>query len=173
MTFLNPKRWNVACWLLLLLWLCLSVLMNAPIEPKLDGWESSGELADGSRFAAYDPTFLIGWPFAYLQIAIKEPRPSVRTYIPMMGVYNFILVAATLISLVYAVQNWIPQFSIRTILICVAVVAVLIVTGQAVLATEHYGLQTGFMTAVYFSPIVAALAYSGYDRMRRRKTNAG
>lgn len=45
---MNPKKWNVACWLLLLVWLYPSVMMNAPIEPELDEWESSGELADGS-----------------------------------------------------------------------------------------------------------------------------
>lgn len=58
-------------------------------------------------------------------------------------------------------------------LIGVAFVAVLIATGQVVFSTEYYDLQTGFMIAVYFSPIIAALAYFGYDGMRRRKTKHG
>lgn len=172
MTFLNPKKWNFVCWLLLLLWLYPSILMNAPLEPNLEEWATSGELTDGSRFVAYDPTFLVGWPFGYLQIATNGANPSVRTYTPMNAVFNFIFVSTTIIALIFAVQNWLPQFSIRTMLIGVAFVAVLIVAGQVVFSTEYYDLQVGFMMAVYFSPIGAALAYFGYDGMRRRKTNA-
>lgn len=87
----------------------------------------------------------------------------------MMGLFNFVLVIATLISLVYAVQSWIPQFSIRTMLSGVTVVAVLLVAGRAVFSTEQYELQIGFVMAVYFLPIVAALAYRAYDKMCRRK----
>jgi hypothetical protein len=147
--------------------------MNAPVEPELDQWKSSGQLTDGSRFIAYDPTFLIGWPFGYLEIATKKPKPSVRTYHPAKGVLNFILVTGTLISLIYAVQNWIPRFSIRTILSGVAITAVLIVTGQTVFATEYYHLQTAFMMTVYFFPIVAAVAFIFYDRNRVARQYAG
>jgi len=147
--------------------------MNTPLEPNLDEWESSGELADGRRFAAYDPIFLVGWPFGYLQIATKGSNPSIRTYTPLNAVVNLILVTATLTALIYAVQHWIPQFSIRFMLIGVAVVASVIATGQAVFSTEYYVLQIGFMMAVYFSPIAAALAFWVYDRMFRRKQIAG
>jgi hypothetical protein len=173
MAFLNPRKWNLACWVLLLFWLYPSVLMNAPMEPSLDEWESSGKLADGTRFTAYDPEFLVGWPIGYLQIATKGSEPSVRTYNFLNALINCILVTATLIALIYAVQNWIPQFSIRTLLIGVAVISLLITIGKAVFSTESYDLQTGFVMAVYFSPIVAALAYLVYDGMRRLKQLAG
>ena len=148
MTFFDPRKWNTACWLLLLLWLYPSVLMNTPIEPNLEGWESNGQLADGSRFAAYDPTFLIGWPFCYLEIATNGSNPSVRSYTPINAMLNFLLVTTTIVSLIYAAQKWVPRFSIRTMLIGVAAVAAIITIGQAVFATEYYAMQTGFMMAV-------------------------
>lgn len=169
MSFLNPKKWNVACWLLLLLWLFVSASMNAPFEPKLTDWESIGVLPDGSRFAVYDAEFLIGWPFEYCRIATNGSGPSTRTYNPGNAILNIVFVASTLISLIYAVQHWMPQFSIRTMMVGTAVVASLIAIGQAIFLSESYSLMLGFTMSVYFSPVVAALAFWGYDALRREK----
>ena len=171
MSFLNPKKWNVACWLLLLFWLFVSATLNAPFVPNLNDMESGEVRPDGSRFAVYDreTQFLIGWPFSYMSIATNGSLPSTRTYEPGNAILNLVLVASTLISLIFAVQNWMPQFSIRTMMVGMAVVASLIAIGQAIFLSESYDLILGFMMSVYFSPVVAALAFLGYDASRREK----
>ncbi len=84
---------------------------------------------------------------------------------------------SNLIALIYAVQHWIPQFSVRTMMVGMTVVASLIAIGQAIFSSEYYDLQIGFdyyylrirfLMSVYFSPIVAALAFMGHDASRRQ-----
>ena len=169
MSFLNPKKWNVACWLLLLLWLFVSSTLNAPFVPNLNDRESGEVRPDGSRFAVYDREIRMGWPFGYVSIATNGSLPSTRTYEPGNAILNLVFVASTLISLIFAVQNWMPQFSIRTMMVGMAVVASLIAIGQAIFLSESHYLMLGFMMSVYFSPVVAALAFLGYDASRREK----
>ena len=172
MAFLNPKKWNVVCWLLLLLWLYPSVLGNLPFEPELDEFDSSKQSAAGSQFVDYGHVYVMGWPFGYFEIATQKLKPPVRTYKPVMFVLNCVLVIATLTSLIYAVQKWLPRFSIRMMLFGMTIVAVLIAIGQVVFSTDYFYLQWGFMMAVSFSPIVAALAFIFYDRIRLSKRRA-
>ncbi len=158
MAFLNPKNWSIACWAMLLLWLYPSVMMNLPLEPSSELNELGETHPDGTRYASYDHTALIGWPFIYLEIASNGSKQPIPKFNPFYAAANFALVALTLLGIVSTLHTWLPQFSIRTMLIAMAGLAFLIVVAQAVFSTDNFNLQTGFMLAVYFIPLVAGLA---------------
>ena len=143
MASLNPAKWSVVCWAMLLLWLYASIVSNVPIEPASNAIELGDQLPDGSNYASYDQTYIAGWPFGYFEIASQGSNPPVRTYKPRYAIINLVVIAATLFALVYAVQNWIPRFSIRTMMAGVAITACILIVGQLVFSTDSFYLQFG------------------------------
>lgn len=166
---LNPKKWSIACWLLLILWLIPSLVWNLPIEPDFTHFEANEDPFYNQRYIAYDRVTCIGWPFIYLEIADSGTQPATRSDHAFYAISNFVLVSVTLVSLIYAVQSWIPRFSILTLMVATAIIALLIALGQLVFSSQNYKLQTGFIMAIYFSPIAAAMVFIGYNFVRRRK----
>lgn len=164
----NPKKWNVFCWLFLLLWLLPSVFGNLPYEPEFSD-HTSIELPNGGTAIAYDRSYLIGCPFTYLEIAKSQNTPPTKTYYPSYLIFNLIFVALTLFGIIYSVQTFIPKFSIRTLFIATGCIALLFPVGNLVFASENYYLQIGFLMSIYFAPLVAMLVAFFYSRFKHRK----
>ena len=170
---LNPKKWNVFCWVLLLVWLLPSIGGNLPYSPEFDG-PSSLELPDGGTAVAYGQVYLIGFPLTYLEIS----RPantlvSNKTFYLVHLLLNGSLVLLTLFGIIYCVQTFMPQFSIISLLVAVTCVAVLVSIGNIVLASQNYTLYFGFIFAIYFSPLVLMLSMFAYSKYEQKARIAG
>jgi len=150
---LNPKKWNILCWAALLLWSYPSVAGNVPMEP--DKFEPHPiEMPDGTTAMAYGQTYLIGWPFTYLEISSPTNNAPQKTYNVLMFCLNVVLVLTTLFGVIYSIQILIPKFSIKTLLIAISGIALLFPLGHYIFSTDNYFLQSGFIYSIYFAPVV-------------------
>jgi hypothetical protein len=78
---LHPKKWSLICWLLLLIWLAVSVLINTPQSGTVDEFTSRHDgpitLPDGSRaysYAEYGAEVHIGFPLSFQNITKKKSK---------------------------------------------------------------------------------------------------
>ena len=165
----HPAKWNIACWVIFLVWLMISVVSNYPIDTSNAAQEVGlEELPGGTRIAAYDMAYLIGWPFCYLEINVPQIGPQTKKLSPWLAISNVLLITLNLVAIVFTIQTWMPRFSIRTLLLAMALISILIVTGQAVCSSENYFLATSFVNTVLFMPIIAACALSLYKFFKRQ-----
>ena len=163
----DPRKWNCLCWLLLLLWCLPSVPGNIPFDVAIPE-PGPIELPDGTRAYAYDQIHVIGWPFGYLEIKKSPNAPVKRTFRFTKLLANVVVIGATLAGIVFSIQTFIPKFSIKTLLAFVTLIALLFPIGSIVFATNNYYLQTGFMMAIYFAPLIASVPAFIYSRRRRQ-----
>ena len=168
----NPRKWNALCWVTLLVWLLPALPGNIPFDTDIPE-PGPIEMPNGMTAYAYDQTYLIGWPFTYLEVSKSPNTPPTKTYRPFKFIVNLILIAATLIGIIYSIQTFIPKFSIRTLLIMITSVALLFPIGNWILSTENYYIQTGFMMFIYFAPLVAIIPAFIYSRFYANTENAG
>ena len=164
---LNPRRWNIVCWILLLLWLVPAALANTPYAPKFSGPPS-----------IFHHTFLIGWPLPYLEITRPSGMLTVSTaFYASSAVANFLLVSLTLLAIVFLTQTFGPRFSILTLMIATTCVGFLFAVGSLVFSHENYGtfltdfsrpwslVQNGFVLSIYFAPLIAVLPAYFYSQL--------
>ena len=153
---LHPKKWSLICWLLFLIWLVVSVMVNSPLRGTADEITDRQDgpitLPDGSRAYAYDAEVIVGFPLSIQHITKKKSKYN---FVAHLG--NIAITAINLLALVYCAQSFFGRFSLRTILGFVAIVAALIAIGQAVFITEREDGEFMYLAAIYFSPLVGVV----------------
>ena len=153
---LHPSKWNLLCWILLLLWLLPSIGGNIPFTPKFIEPDSLQKI---DRAVVYDryQSALIGFPFVYSEIHLAPDSLKANRFDhPSYLILNLTLVPLTLFSIVYSIQSLFPRFSVLTFLGLVALIAILFLIGKLALSSGNYNIQKGFVLCVYFAPLVAA-----------------
>ena len=170
---LNPKKWNIFCWVGLLLWLFVSIGGNIPYEPEFQ----IPQLVDdgGVTAVSYSQVYLIGCPFSYLQIAQSQNGAPVKTYRPLIIFINLLTISAVLFGIIYSVQIFIPRFSILTLFIVTACIGLLFAIGNPIFQSDYFYLQIGFIFAIYFAPLIAtipAFLFSRYSIARQSRADA-
>ena len=141
-----------------------------PFEPQnLD--PEPIELSNGRTAMVYDHTFLIGWPLTYFEISSSTNAAAKKTYRPLKFCINLLLILVTLFAIIYSIQTLAPKFSIKTMLIATACVALLFPVGQIVFSTDSFFLQTAFIFVIYFAPVVAVVPAFIFSRVKSRRRN--
>ena len=109
----NPKKWNVLCWIMLLIWLYPSVVRNTPRKPVFP-----------KKPSLFTTAYFTGWPLTYLENSQEGfTIVSQKTFRPIYLIVNFILIMTTLFGIVFSIQTLMPKFSISTLLIVLHVLA--------------------------------------------------
>ncbi len=147
---INPKNWSVLCWLLIAIWLIPVFWGRLPTTsekiPQSDG--VSKLLADGTRVVMY-PGSRFGFPLSFIEITEYSNGDRTFKYDLGRGVLNLVLVCFNLVGIVIAVQKSSWQFSIRALMLSMAILALLIVWA------ESANFSSGFVVkAVYFTPLI-------------------
>jgi hypothetical protein len=157
---LHPKRWHVATWLLLLLWLTVSIVGNFPQQ-------ASTESLDINQPAGVSMTWISGFPLFYYQQQMDLPSPKITTTIHYHWLLaNVALSIALLASIIYCLQRF-GQFSIRTLLCGMALVAVLIVAGKFVASNSGLVGFYFYMTSIYCMPLLLAIVVAVTVKVRQ------
>ena len=165
---LNPKKWNMLCWIILLIWLYPSVARNTPREPVFSKTPT-----------LFSATYFTGWPLSYLENSQHGFTLVVkRTFRPVRLIVNVILIMTTLFGVVFSIQTLIPKLSISIMLIVTSCIGVLVAianflytkdpVGPAFAAAwdPNFNVLSGFVMAIYFSPLLAILPVFIYSRLK-------
>ena len=176
---MNPKNWNILCWVFIALWLvplASGFWGRSPFNtgPVPDGVVE--QLADGTDVVVYKG-WRIGWPFPFVEICtIDANGVTTRTIDPVIGLLNLVLVMATLAGIVTVVQTWSRQFSLRVLMVSIGGLAVLIVLTQALFSDASANLKAVILRSMYFSPLVAgviAMILKRHDYVPRKPPTSG
>lgn len=166
MTFLNPRKWSLASWIVLILWLIPSIIFNIPSNSSIEIRHPDGSpmSLDERRFhSVFD---YAGWPFWYYQRELDWTGPPTIQFSVWLAFLNAAIVAITLISLIYTFQRLALRFTIKTVMAGSALFAMILSLGQSVFWTQSFHLTLGYFYLVYHSPVLTALTLLIYDRRR-------
>lgn len=137
---MNPKRWTIICWFLVILWSCPAITGNIAVVPDLP--------------ASADSVHLIGFPIIFIRIA---NNPPVVTYYFFWHTVNISIAVLVLLSLIYSVQTLAPRFSIKTLIFGVTATALLVSVGLYIFNTGNLWALDHFFSGIYLSPLLGAL----------------
>ncbi len=152
---LKLTKWNLLCWAALLLWGYIFVGLNIPYAEPPIPVELAETLGDGTRVAIYDSHYLVGWPLTYIDFHTRA-RTTTRTtsYHPVNLHLNIVIILLTLCGVVITIQTWMPDFSVRTLLLVTAFTSVIIAVDQRLLSTDRIRLERAFILLLYFAPLI-------------------
>ena len=154
---MNPKKWNVACWVLIALWLVPFFLGRFPFNSARVPDGVVKQRADGTQIVVYNGR-RTGWPIPCIETSqIAATGATTRKFDPMIGLLNLVLVIATIAGIVVVVQTWFRQFSISTLMLSIGGLGILIVLAQTLLMGASHDLKTVILTTLYFSPLAAGI----------------
>ena len=166
----NPKKWNVLCWIMLLIWLYPSVVRNTPRKPVFP-----------KKPSLFTTAYFTGWPLTYLENSQEGfTIVSQKTFRPICLIVNFILIMTTLFGIVFSIQTLMPKFSISTLLIVTSCVGVLVAAANfiytqgpkpigppfAAACSPNFNALAGFVMTIYFLPLLAILPVFIYSRLK-------
>lgn len=165
---MNPKKWSVVCWLLLILWAIPTVLGNVIFEPDLPAPPSS-EIAGVTNVASYDRVIMVGFPFVFYEIWDTSDTGIWHRYRPYLHLFNVLLGVLNLFAVVYVVQTCAMRFSLKSMLVGVTVVGVLVWLSQQIYNAGYHQSLLLFLTCVYLFPVLALLPVHFYNRIKRTR----
>lgn len=178
---LHPKRWTVLTWLAVLLWAWQPVIRNFPPSESYSVDPVSGELSGPTRYRRLSELpFPVGWPLYYVKpsylaapavpipAGTPMPPPAPSSVHPFAIVANFVLVVVAMSSLVYFLQKTRYRYSLLFMFAVMTAVPLYFALGPLIAMLFGREAAGWYPLAVYFSPILAALAvtFSIYPRLK-------
>jgi hypothetical protein len=170
---LNPLRWTLLTWFALLLWLYGAIPLNIPPSVTYTVNPATGDLEQPTTYATLkDYPFPIGWPLHYVEpddpalwttpIPVNglpiTPGPSRVSYVA--AAVNACLIVTTLACLVFLLQRYFPRFSMLSLLLLPALLAVYILGARVVAQGIGYNAYWYYESAIYFSPLLITVLYA-------------
>jgi hypothetical protein len=176
----HPKRWTAVTWLAIVLWSWQGFALNYPPAETYTVDPVTGERSEPTRYESLSEVpFPIGFPLHYITpspaflgpfpatpIGAPLPPPSSVSVLAMAA--NFTLIVTAIIALVYMLQRFMPQYSMRTIFAVMSAFPVYYGLGRLIVMFAGHQAHRWYFIAVYFSPIAAVIAvrYSAYPRSK-------
>ncbi|MDA8746145.1 hypothetical protein N9N28_16085 [Rubripirellula amarantea] len=170
---LNPIRWTMLTWFAALLWLYGAIPMNIPPSVTYTQDAVTGQLGQPTTYDKLeDYPFPIGWPLHYVEpddpalwnkpipftgLPIA-PGPSRVSYTAVA--VNAFLIVATLASLVFLLQTYLPRFSVLSLLLLPALVSLYILGARIIARGIGYNAYWYYESAIYFSPLLLLVFHS-------------
>jgi hypothetical protein len=152
------RGWNLLTWLVFIPWLLFGVFINLPTH--------IGSLGGG----AY--SLEIGWPWSH---TVLEYPADAATFVScdisvVKAIVDLGLFALVQVSMVAVFQRINATFSLRSLFLLVAFVALVIASGRNLIADELYSVVELLFLAIYFGPVVLALYVYAATRLGRVAT---
>ena len=175
----HPKQWTAVTWLAVLLWTWTAFLGNYPSFVWYSVNPATGELSEPIRAKSLSEIpYPIGWPLHYVEPSdFSTPLPAVLVGSPapppipsavslLAMVANLLLIVIAVFALVYLLQRIKYRFSLLFLFVVMSSYPLYFTLERLVVIISGYNAHAWYATAIYFSPIVVALAdrYSLYPR---------
>lgn len=126
----------------------MSIVSNLPFIGGIDLSDRPTTLEDGSRAYSYDAELSVGFPFPFQEITSKKASYS---FVSHAG--NILIATANLIALIYCAQTFFGQFSLRTFIVFIALVALIVAIGKVVFTFEEGRGELLYVATIFLSPL--------------------
>ena len=162
----HPKRWTFLTWVAILLWVWEPAVRNYPPSKSYSQDPSTGRWTVPTHYPSLAAIpFPVGWPLHYIRPstvlpiqAVGAPPPATPPsgVFPMLLVANLLIVAATILALIYLSQRFMLRYSLLTLFKISLIFAALCCAPPLIGIVAGYRVAQWYSDAFYFSPLLAA-----------------